>query len=603
MRVSDERVGDILAVDDTPASLKLLTDLLKAEGHKVRSAINGELALQAAAGAPPDLLLLDINMPGINGFEVCQRIKAQPETASIPVIFISAAHETAEKVKGLELGAVDYVTKPYQREELLARVRTHLELHHLRCFFEKTVALRTAELQESQAALARSNRELRAISKCNKVLVRAASEQVLLDAVCRIVCKEAGYRMAWVGYTAKGSAGAVRPVAWAGFEDGFFATPSVAWAYSKEQPCLTATAIHSGKSCCIQDLSKEAGNSWAVALQRGYRSCIYLPLKDEHGAAVLGVLSVFSAEPDAFTPDEWCLLEELAGDLAYGIATLRARQKRAQVEAEIKALNEHLERRVAKRTAALEAANQELESFSYSVSHDLRAPLRAIGGFSRILEEDYAGRLDEDGQRCVATIGRNAKRMDQLISDILAFSRTSRCEIAEVPVDMTTLAQEVFDEVRSVYPVERNIVLQMDRLLPAQGDRSMLRQVLTNLISNAIKYTGPRAKAIIEVGCRANSGEQASPPGLQSSAANTYWVKDNGVGFDMRYAGNIFGVFQRFHGEGEFEGTGIGLAIVKRIVTRHGGRAWMESKLDEGTTASFTLPAVQAARPGALSAT
>jgi signal transduction histidine kinase/DNA-binding response OmpR family regulator len=587
--VTEKHKGDILAVDDTPASLKLLTDLLKAEGYRVRSAINGELALQAAAAAPPDLVLLDINMPGMNGFEVCQRIKAQPDTGDIPVIFISAVQGTAEKVKGFELGAVDYVTKPYQRDELLARVRTHLELHQLRSYFERTVALRTSELKHSEAALARSNRELRALSRCNKALVRAASEQALLNAVCRTVCEEAGYRMAWVGYAVSDTAAKVRPVASAGFEDGYLATPNVAWAGAEGRPSPAALAIQNGKSVSIGDLSGQDGASWDGALQRGYRSCIYVPLKDE-SAGVFGVLSVFSGEPDAFTADESRLLDELAGDLAYGIAALRAREERARAEAEVKALNQHLERRVARRTAALEAVNRELETFSYSVSHDLRAPLRAINGFSRILEEDYADRLGDEGRHCVDTISRSAQRMDQLISDILAFSRTSRCDIAAAPVDMTALAQEVFEDVRSAFPPQRNIVLQMGKLLPVQGDRAMIRQVLTNVISNAVKYTGGRAEALIEINSRAGGDDTASNPAGSGIAVNTYWVKDNGAGFDMRYAENVFGVFQRFHGE-EFEGTGIGLAIVKRIVTRHGGQVWVESKPDEGTTLSFTLPA------------
>jgi signal transduction histidine kinase/DNA-binding response OmpR family regulator len=588
--MTDKGKGDILAVDDTPASLKLLTDLLKAEGYRVRSAIGGPLALQAAESAPPDLVLLDINMPGMNGFEVCRRIKGHPETSNIPVIFISAVEETAEKVKGFELGGVDYVTKPYQREELLARVRTHLELHRLRCYFESTVGLRTAELEASRAALTRSNRELRALSACNKALVRAAGEQPFLNAICRAIWEEAGYRMAWVGYAGDDPAATVRPVAWAGVEDGFLATPGVAWAGTAENASPAALAIRRREPVCIQDLAQQDVSSWGGALERGYRSCIYVPLKDEY-ANVLGILSVFSAEPDAFTQGEIRLLEELAGDLAYGIATLRGRQERSRVETEIKALNQHLEQRVAEHRAALEMANREFEAFSHSVSRDLRAPLRAIDGFSRMLQQDYADRLDEEGQGFIDAISRNATRMAQLIGGIPAFCRTPGCEIAAAPVDMTALAQEIFEEVRSGFPAERNIVLQMGTLPPAQGDRAMLRHVLTNLISNAIEYTSPRAEAVIEVKGQADGSEMASGPNGAGIPANKYWVKGNGAGFDMRYADKIFGAFQRLHGEEEFEGTGIGLAIVKGIVTRHGGRVWVESKLNEGTTPYFTLPA------------
>ena len=246
---------------------------------------------------------------------------------------------------------------------------------------------------------------------------------------------------------------------------------------------------------------------------------------------------------------------------------------------EVLRLNAELEERVAARTAALEQANKELESFSYSVSHDLRAPLRAIDGFSRILQEEYDEVLGEDGRRYTGTITKNAVRMGQLISDILDFSRMSRSEIAAAPVDMTGLAREVYQEVRDAASAERNIVLRMAGLPAASGDLALLRQVWVNLLSNAVKYSGPRAEAVIEVGSSVDGGE------------NTYWVKDNGVGFDMRYMDKLFGVFQRLHSAEEFEGTGIGLAIVKRIVTRHGGRVWAESKPGEGTAIYFILPA------------
>jgi light-regulated signal transduction histidine kinase (bacteriophytochrome) len=205
--------------------------------------------------------------------------------------------------------------------------------------------------------------------------------------------------------------------------------------------------------------------------------------------------------------------------------------------------------------------------------------LRAIDGFSRILMEECDSQLGEDGRRYTATISQNAARMGQLISDILDFSRMSRREIAMTPVNMTELAREVYEEVRGAAPAERNIVFRMGDLPPASGDRAMLRQVWVNLLSNAVKYTGQRSEAAVEAGSSAANGE------------NTYWVKDNGAGFDMRCADKLFGVFQRLHSDSEFEGTGIGLAIVKRIVTRHGGRVWAESTPGEGATFYFALPA------------
>jgi len=239
----------------------------------------------------------------------------------------------------------------------------------------------------------------------------------------------------------------------------------------------------------------------------------------------------------------------------------------------------HLEAQVAQRTKALEGTNAELESFSYSVSHDLRAPLRAIHGFARILLEDHHANLEPEAQRLLGVIDQNTRRMGQLIDDLLAFSRLGRKEIGAAPVDMEELARAVADEVRRT-DVGRTgtLAIQIDPLPPAHGDRPLLRQVLSNLLQNAAKFTRDRAEARVEVGSRWDSGE------------TVYFIKDNGAGFDARYADKLFGVFQRLHSTEQFDGTGVGLAIVKRIVQRHGGRVWAEGKVDHGATFYFTLP-------------
>jgi signal transduction histidine kinase len=250
---------------------------------------------------------------------------------------------------------------------------------------------------------------------------------------------------------------------------------------------------------------------------------------------------------------------------------------RTQAEAEVIRLNAELEGRVQERTRALEAANKELESFSYSVSHDLRAPLRAIDGYSAMLTEDYDARLDAEGRRCLERIRSNAVRMGDLIDDMLDFSRMSRREMAVAEIDMKALAREVFDEVRQDAP-GRDVMLKLGDLPPAHGDRAMIRQVLVNLISNSVKFSAPRSQGVIEIGGVAEGGE------------NVYTVRDNGVGFDMEYADKLFGVFQRLHGAAEFPGTGIGLAIVKRIVERHGGWVRAEGRPGEGAIMTFALP-------------
>lgn len=243
---------------------------------------------------------------------------------------------------------------------------------------------------------------------------------------------------------------------------------------------------------------------------------------------------------------------------------------------EVQRARSDLEHQVVERTQALRETNAELEAFSYSVSHDLRAPLRAIHGFARILLEDHGTELQPEAKRVLGVIDENTRRMGQLIDDLLSFSRLGRKGLETARVDMTELVRMVADEVRKTAG-DRPLEIKIGPLPPARGDRDMLRQAVTNLLDNAAKFTRRRAPGLVEVGHRADGAE------------TVYYVKDNGAGFDPRYAGKLFGVFQRLHRAEEFEGTGVGLAIVQRIVQRHGGRVWAEGKLDGGATFFFTL--------------
>jgi len=262
--------------------------------------------------------------------------------------------------------------------------------------------------------------------------------------------------------------------------------------------------------------------------------------------------------------------------LVLWLAVHILRQRRQAIEDQ--RVMVELERRVAERTEQLEATNKELESFSYSVSHDLRSPLRAIEGFSLILEEDYGSKLDAEGQRLLDVVKDNAKRMSMLIDDLLSFSRLGRQAINPMQINMNDLVNEVYEELQNQSGTANPARFVAHPLPEARADRSLIRQVWVNLLSNAVKYSSACAEPMIEIGGDINNKE------------NIYYVKDNGAGFDMQYYDKLFSVFQRLHRPEDFPGTGVGLAIVNRVITRHGGRVWAEGKVNDGATFYFTLP-------------
>ncbi|MBZ5542914.1 MAG: PAS domain-containing protein [Acidobacteriia bacterium] len=263
-------------------------------------------------------------------------------------------------------------------------------------------------------------------------------------------------------------------------------------------------------------------------------------------------------------------------DIDYRIVRPEGSERAVHAEEEIRRLNAELEQRVVERTAELAAANKELEAFAYSVSHDLRAPLRAIDGFSQAIVEDYSEKLDDQGKGYLARTRKAAQRMADLIDDMLSLSRVTRWEMQREQVDLSALAGHIVADLRQSEPA-RNVEAVIAGGVVAHGDRRLLEIALQNLLGNAWKFSSKQPRARVEFGMNNRNGQ------------TVYFVRDNGAGFDMAYADKLFGAFQRLHAQGEFEGTGVGLATVQRIIHRHGGRVWGESAVGKGATFSFTL--------------
>jgi signal transduction histidine kinase len=314
-----------------------------------------------------------------------------------------------------------------------------------------------------------------------------------------------------------------------------------------------------------------------IIRELGLKSAITVPMlaRDRAFGAITFVLAESGRHYDEA---DLALAEELAGRAVLAIDNARLHQ-------ETKKANEELERRVLKRTAQLEAANKELEAFSYSVSHDLRAPLRSIDGFSQALLEDYGDRLGSEAQHYLRRVRAGSQRMAELIDDLLTLSRMTRSEMRLENVSLSSLAQTIATGLRETEP-EREVKFIIVPEATVEADRQLMRVVLENLLGNAWKFTARQAAACIEFGTWPQAGGQPA-----------YFVRDDGAGFDMAYADKLFGAFQRLHTPAEFSGTGIGLATVQRIIHRHGGRVWAEGAVEEGATFYFTLGSFGA--PGA----
>jgi signal transduction histidine kinase len=441
---------------------------------------------------------------------------------------------------------------------------THLRFVRLVCatlglFLLAVAGLGLLELRRARRSLARHRERLGMLHEIDRAVLAEANPEEISASVVQRLRKLLGVPRAIVNRFDL-AAGEVEWIAAAGRRRTHVG-PGVRYSI---RLMGDLDALRRGETQRIDVRALPPGPDSAALLASDVRYYMVVPMIA--GDELLGALSFGGPRP-AFSREDAAIVHEVATQLA--VATVQARL--------LGRVREHaveLEARVRSRTAELEASNKELESFSYSVSHDLRAPLRAVDGYARMLEEDYGGKLDDEGRRLLGVVRDASVRMGQLIDDLLAFSRLGRQEPQRRPLDMTALAREVAGELNGAGLAR----VEIAALPAASADAALLRQVWVNLVGNALKYSGKRPDARIEIGGREAEGEYA------------YWVRDNGVGFDPRYADKLFGVFQRLHRAEEFPGTGVGLAIVQRVVTRHGGRVWAESVLGEGACFYFSLP-------------
>jgi PAS domain S-box-containing protein len=608
----------ILIVDDKPANILALENLLGEKDRILLTATSGKEALKITLNKDVDLLILDVQMPDMDGFEVAQILKSNNRTRNIPIIFATA--ESKERkfiIKGYDEGAIDYFFKPLDPEVVKAKVTVLLKIQLQKNeLLEKNLSLQKSALLINNSAdiigiIDAKTFKIEEINNAFTLLLGYSREETKGTALPFFLSNE---DRNWLKSLQQDQKGKDR----ISFETRIYCKDrSIKWLQWK-------VVIKDGKWFVnARDITEvkqvEKVRNYLATVVKQSNDAIYI--HDHEGKIISwneGAEKIYGySESEALQMKIWNIIpdylenqmEKLLGNILNGekIQALETKRitkhgkmidvlfsaavtiepgydlksiaiterditEQKQADEQIRQLNADLKSNIMQ----LEATNNELESFSYSVSHDLRAPLRALDGYSKMIEEDYSKELDMEAKRLLGNIQSNARRMGILIDDLLAFSRLGRKEIQRSRVDVQRMVENILTEISHSTKVIAKV--KISELPAAEADHGLLQQVWVNLISNAIKYSGKKEMPEIEIGS------------IHSNQETIYFIKDNGSGFDMQYADKLFGVFQRLHNPKEFEGTGVGLAIVHRIITKHGGRIWADAKKNEGAVFYFTLP-------------
>jgi signal transduction histidine kinase len=422
----------------------------------------------------------------------------------------------------------------------------------------------------------RLNRIYSIVSSVDQAIVHTRDPHEIIVSTCRIAIEKGGFNLAWYGEL-NPDGNKLKIIHAEGIMKSLLPSTLVLKTRNQIMEHKALEVISTGKSQIYNSFSPGGEQGpWLIDLtETNLRSSAVFPLKKRKN--VIGVFSFYSEEPDYFNPMEVKLINELSDDLSYAMDFIDEELHLIQAKNDINQLNAELEHRVEERTTHLEAVIRELNAFSYSVSHDLRSPLRSISGFAEIMRSEYSTQLNEDGVNLLNKIQRNIMKMGQLIDDLLSFSQISKTNLRKGVIDMTQMVNEVYDYV-ATDEQKTDINLELHDLPLVSCDANYMTQVWQNLLENAIKFTSKSPKPHIIINGETKKNE------------TIFWIKDNGIGFEPQYAEKIFGTFERLHTDGEFEGTGIGLALAKRIIQRHGGEIWAESELNQGATFYFSIP-------------